>query len=294
MATQTSTTGNLEAASRIVIAEIKYTEEHNAPCANLVTNLKIKKGEKSITWPKVGQAEATDLTEGVEIVDSQDIGLNYSELASSEVGLMFTLTDKLVRQFNEDVFKVIGHQAGDAMARKKEQDILALFPSLNGGTVKGADNINMNVKNVAACIAWAQSVPVSQPYFIVHHPNALHAYFDSLSFTPASTYPMPTGYAEDLLKDWYWGKTSGPGGVPMFNAGNIEKIAGTDSGYGVIASKDAMGIVEQLGYTVKKAENIRKRATDVVVVSDYGCYELDDSYGAAMRYEIGAPTTSNA
>lgn len=293
MAIQAADTGNLEEAQNIVIAKCLYTEEHNAPCVSLVTRLKLNKGQRAMTWPKVGQATASDLTDGVEIVDTQDIGLTSSELTSSEVGLMFTLTDKLVRQFNEDVFKIIGIQMGDAMARKKDEDIITLFSALNGGTPLGGDGKNMSLKNTAACIAWAQAKPIPRPYCIVHHPNALHAYFDSLAFTPASTYPIPEGYAEDLLRDWYWGKTSGPGGVPMFHDGNIDVVTGTTSGYGAIFGKLALGIVEQVAYNTESQRNAAKRATDVVVTSDYGCYELDDGYGAAIRYEVGTPSSSN-
>lgn len=293
MAIQTATTGNLENAQTTVIAKCLHTEQHNAPCANLVTKLRLNKGQSTMTWPKVGEATASDLTDGVEIVDTQDIGLTSQDLTSSEVGLMFTLTDKLLRQFNEDVFRIIGVQAGNAMANKKEDDVIALFSALNGGTCLGADGKDMTLKNTAACIAWAQEQPVPRPYCIVHHPNALHAYFNSLAFTPAATYPIPDGYAQDLLKDWYWGKTSGPGGVPMFHAGRIDKITGTDSGYGAILAKLALGIIEQQGYTVKNQYFAAKRATDVVVTADYGCYELDDGYGAALRYEIGTPSSTN-
>lgn len=293
MAIQKADTGNLANAQTTVIAKCLYTEEHNAPCNNLVTKLRLSKGQSTLTYPKVGQMTATDLTDGVEIVNTQDIGLTSQDLTSSEVGLMVTLTDKLLRQFNEDVFRVIGRQAGEAMARKKEEDIIALFIALNSGSPLGGDGKNMSVKNVAACMAWAQAKPVPTPYCIVQHPNALHAYYNSLAFTPASTYPIPDGYAQDLLKDWYWGKTSGPGGVPMFHAGNIDVVTGTTSGYGAIFSKLALGVIEQLGYTVKNQYSAPKRATDIVVTADYGCYELDDDYGAAMRYEIGTPSSSN-
>ena len=35
---------------------------------------------------------------------------------------------------NEDAFRIVGKQMGDAVARKKDRDVIALFSALNGGT----------------------------------------------------------------------------------------------------------------------------------------------------------------
>ena len=41
---QTSTTGSLENASREMITSARYTEEHNAPCMELVEKFTLQKG----------------------------------------------------------------------------------------------------------------------------------------------------------------------------------------------------------------------------------------------------------
>ena len=80
------------------------------------------------------------------------------DLTASDVGAKIILTDKLVRQSAENVFSMIGRQLGDGMARKKDTDVIALWPSLNGGTVLGADGRNMNVANTHAVISLRVSV----------------------------------------------------------------------------------------------------------------------------------------
>ena len=96
MPIQTATTGQLADAQRISIAAIRYTTEHSTPAINLVEKFTLKQGEKQITVPKVGQATAANLVDGVDLVDTQDIGMSSVTLTSSEVGLKFILTDKLV------------------------------------------------------------------------------------------------------------------------------------------------------------------------------------------------------
>lgn len=288
MAIQMATTGNLEEAQRIAIAACRYTMEHNAPCVNLIEHMTLRQGEKQLTVPKVGQATASDLTDGQDMVDTQDIGMTTTDLTASEVGLKFILTDKLLRQNNEDSFKIVGRQMGDAMARKKDDDVIALFSALNDGTPLGDDNKEMTMTNFSACIAWAKSAKCPSPIAAVHHPNAVYQLMKSVAVTPSASYPIPHGYAEDLLKDFYSIKVSG---VAVFEDGNIDVVTDA-SGYGAIFSKAAMVILESVGFNTEQQRDASLRATEIVVTADYGCFELDDDYGAAMQYEIGAPATN--
>ena len=290
MAIQTATTGNLESASNIAIAKARHTMEHKTPCINLIEHMTLAKGQKQLTVPKVGQAEAHDLTDGVDLVTTEDIGLTTTDLTTSEVGLKFILTYKLIQQFNEDVFKMVGEQMGNGMARKKNKDAIALYSALNGGTPFGADDKYMTMANLAACISKARSAPYPDPLAVVHHPNALYDLMKSMAVTPSATYPIPHGYAEDLLKDFYRIKVNG---VSVFETGDIAKIGSSDSGYGAIFAKSAMVVIESKGFTKEMEKDISLRAHEVVVTADYGLFELDDSYGAPMRYEIADPATNN-
>jgi len=287
MATQTATTGNLDDAQNVMVAKCRYTAEHSAPCANLIEHMTLAKGDKQITVPKIGQMTANDIVDGVDIIDSEDIGMNTTDLTTAEVGLKVILTDKLVRQENQSPFEMVGHQMGDAMGRKKDEDIIALFSAL--GSSHGGDGKNLTLTYLAACIAWAKGNKLPNPIAVVHHPYGIYQTVVSAALTPSQTYPIPHGYSEDLVKD-FWKFTVN--GIGVFEDGNINVIGATDSGYGAIFSKAAMVIVESLGYTTERQRDASLRAYEVVVTADYGCFELDDSYGASMRYEMGAPATN--
>ena len=116
---QTATTGNLENAQKIIISAARYTEEHNAPALALIEQFKLPKGAKQVTVPKVGTMTMSDLQDGQDIIDEEDIGMTTVDLTASEVGAKVILTDKLVRQSAPNVFSIIGRQLGDGMARKK-------------------------------------------------------------------------------------------------------------------------------------------------------------------------------
>ena len=124
---QTATTGNLENASKIIIAAARYTEEHNAPAMALIESFSLPKGAKQVTVPKVAQMTVSDLTDGQDIVDEEEIGMTTVDLTAAEVGAKVILTDKLVREQQNNVFTMIGKQLGDAMARKKDTDVHSLY-----------------------------------------------------------------------------------------------------------------------------------------------------------------------
>jgi len=291
MGIQTATTGQLENAQNIVIAKARYTMEHSQPCVELIEHLRLGKGEKQMTVPKVGQATASDLVDGVDLVDTQEIGMTTNDLTTGEVGLKFIITDKLARQENEDVFAIIGRQMGDAMARKKDTDVIALFPALNGGTTLGATTKVLTPANVAACIAFSKANKFPSPINIVHHPNAVYDITVGLTITPGSTYPIPHGYAEDLLKDFFKMTLNQ---VAVFEDGNCALGYGGVAGdvMGAVFSKNAMCVLDQKGFGTERERDASLRATEVVVTADYGCWELDDSYGAPMLYDATAPTTT--
>lgn len=289
MATQTATTGNLDDAQRIAISKARYTMEHNAPCRNLIEHFTLDQGEKQITVPKVAQMTASGLVDGVDMIDTEEIGMTTVDLTTAEVGLKVILTDKLTRQLNESPIGIIGVQMGDAMARKVDEDIIALFAGLNAGTPLGLDNKYMSLTNLSACIAWAKGNKLPQPIAAVHHPYAVFAVTSSTALTPSQTYPIPHGYSEDLVRDFFKVVVNG---VAVFEDGNIDVVT-DESGYGAIFSRSAMCIVESLGFTTERERDASLRAWEIVVTSDYGCFELDDTYGAAMQFEMGEPSSQN-
>ena len=197
--TQTSTSGNLQNMSRIMLAAARYTEEHNAPMVGLVEKFNLGKGEFQLTIPKVGQMDAEDLVEGVDMVDSEDIDVSTVTATTAEVGLKVIITDTLVQQNNEDVFRIIGRQMGDAMARKKDTDIIALFSGFS--TALGADDRSLLLSNASAIIANAKANKFGNDLFVVHHPNAIWKLASSIGNTLA-TYPLPDAFNNPAVSEY--------------------------------------------------------------------------------------------
>jgi hypothetical protein len=288
MAIQIATSGSLEDAQRIIISEVKYTAEHNAPCKNLVEHFTLPKGAKSITVPKVGRATAAALTDGVDMADSAAIGMASTSLTTSEVGLKFIVSDKLVRQEVPDVFRMVGRQGGDAMARKVDTDIIALFDGFSEAS--GSTGTNVTMAFFAAAVTRLEAgyagtgEPAPMPYACVLHPHNIHALRTAVAV--AGTYPIPHGYSEDLLKEWHELTLSG---VPIFRDGNISINSTSTCTKGGMFSKNALCYVESQAPNIERERDASLRATEINFVADYGVFELDDAYGIEMHYYAPTP-----
>ena len=284
---QNATTGSLENAQKIIIATARYTEEHNAPAMNLIETFNLPKGNKQVTVPKVGQMSMSDLVDGLDIVDEEQIGMTTVDLTASEVGANIILTDKLVRQSAQNIFSIIGRQLGDGMARKKDVDVLALYSGFS--TDIGAAGRSMSLANVSATVAYAKGKKFGSQVYIVQHPFAVWDIANT-AVTASSTYPVPTGWSQDLLGNFFSGLRP-INGVPIFEDGNIT-IDSSDDAVGVCADKSALAVLKSVDTRTERQRDASLRATEVVITADYGVFELDDSKGVALTLDAGTPATS--
>ena len=284
---QAATTGNLENAQRIIIATSRYTEEHNAPAMNLIEQFTLPKGSKQVTVPKVGQMSMSDLVDGQDIIDEEEIGMTTVDLTAAEVGARIVITDKLARQSAENVFSIIGRQLGDGMARKKDADVTALYSGFS--TDIGSAGRSMSLANVSATVAYAKGNKFGSQVYIVQHPFAVWDIANT-AVTASTTYPVPAGWSADLLGNFFSGLRP-INGVPIFEDGNIT-IDSSDDAVGVCADRSALGVVKSVDTRTERQRDASLRATEVVITADYGVFELDDSKGVALTLDAGTPATS--
>ena len=284
---QAASTGSLENAQRIVVSAVRYTEEHNAPAMALTEQFTLGKGNKQVTVPKVGQMTVSDLTDGQDMVDNEEIGMTTVDLTASEVGAKVVLTDKLVRQSVPNVFNMVGRQLGDGMARKKDNDVTALYQNLDSAL--GQATKFFTVINATGCIAHAKANRFGSQLYMIHHPNAVASFVKSGSVTPSETYPVPDGWSADLLKNFFVGLRP-LNGVSLFEDGNIS-VDSVGDAYGAIADKGALATLTSLKVRTERERDASLRGTELVMTADYGVFELDGSKGASMLYDATVPTT---
>lgn len=290
MAVQGSTTGQLENASKEMIAKALFTLEHTAPNRALARRFVLPAGHDTMVIPKVGQMTFMAINETEENTNEMDIGMTTSSVGTSIAGGKVILTDTLLRQNTQDIWDIVGTQIGDAEVRKVEADLIALYASLNGGTTLGAAAAVFNVENVMNVIAYAKINKFGQRLHVIHHPSALLRLSKDLT-TLGANRPIPAGYSQERLQDFFGGIVLG--GVPFFETANIEPDSNGDA-VGIIKHKDALAVLEAgaVRRAKERDEGIGEGAWVLYVTHRYTAFEMDDSLGAALTYAAATPPTS--
>jgi len=288
---QISTTGSLESASAEMIDTARYTSEHNAPVWGAAKHFTLKKGHDSGVFPKVGQMTMSNLVEGHDIVDEEEIGMTTVSVTPGEVGAKVILTDKLLRQNMAASYQMIGKQLGDGMKRIREGDLIDLFTSLNGGTNFGAAGAAFSAANATACVSTAKTDKMGEDMVIIHHPNAVMRLAKDLSTIGSGTIrPLPEGYSARLMGKAFKGYMIWD--VPVLETGNITRDSDDDAIGVIMENQGALGTLQSLAPQTEKQRDASLRAWEVVMVSDYAVFELDDTLGAGLTYDAADPATN--
>ena len=149
----------------------------------------------------------------------------------------------------------------------------------------------MKASNLQGVIAYAKANKFGSQLYILHHPNAI-AYLSKEAATVASSpAAIPDGWSEDLLKN-FWSGLRPMNNVAIFEDGNIAEDSSGD-GIGVIADKSAMATLSSVDTRTERQRDASLRATEVVMTADYGVFELDDTRGAGVTFDVTALATNN-
>ena len=290
MAVQHSTLAQLSNASKEMIKEAIYTMEHETPNRALVRSFTLQEGHDTMVIPKVGQMTFLAINESQKNTNEMDIGMTTSSVSTSIVGGKVILTDTLLRDNSLDIWQIVGKQVGDAGARKIDRDIIALYPSLNGGTTLGAAAAVFSIDNVLAVIAHAKTNKFGSGMHIICHPNQLARLSKDLSAVNSGR-PIPRGYSEDRLANFFTGIVLGA--VPFFETGNIDLDTNNDA-IGCIKAKDTLGVLQAGSVRSRRErdESIGEGAWILYVTHRYTAFERDDATGAPLTYASATKATS--
>mgnify|MGYP001582756317 CR=1 FL=1 len=267
-----------------VLESARFTSEFVAEMSKLVWNIRKELHDgKNINLPLWGTVTARALAEGIDNTVSETMSDTLVTITPGEVGCKIILTDKLVRDNNEDVKAAAGRLLGNAMEVKRDQDLLLQFQS--GGTTLGAGS-TATLGQFAAARAILKGVPVTSggpapgTLVIVHHPYVTLDIVDEL--TPlipsvSSTVAGAIGLADEVIRNYGVGKLFG---MPYIEDGNIDTVTVANSARGgVFAPGEGGAIILATAseWGVEPERDASLRATELNIVGEYGVgiYEAD-------------------
>jgi len=296
MAINTTATSFLGDTIPTIIEEATHTAQYKEVIGNLVWRItKELHDGKTVNLPYFGTVTANALTEGIDMVNPQSMEDTNIQFTPSEVGAQIVITDKLVRDNQEDVVRAAGRILGDAMVAKREQDLAGQFG--DGTDTLGSAGAAATLGIFAAAwanlsgVSLANGGPAPKPYVAVQHPFVLLDLIDI--FTP--TAPGSTSFtgtnnsmAEDVLRNYTVGRVFG---MEVYESGNITIDSSTDATGAVFAAGKGGGLVLVTGKdwdTVPERDE-SMRATELNVVGEYAVGEYLPSWVVSLIADATAP-----
>ena len=132
-----STSSTLSELYTEIVAEAQFVIQEKSIMKNLVKNYAIAGGGKSVEVPIYAAVSAAAVSEASDLSNTA-INPSSVTITASEVGVMTTLTDLARNSAPRNVAADIGRLFGEAIAKKMDQDLIALFDGFS--TAAGTDS----------------------------------------------------------------------------------------------------------------------------------------------------------
>ncbi|WKW35126.1 major capsid protein [Phage DSL-LC06] len=198
-------------------------------------------------------------------------------LTAAERGVLVTLTDLAQETASEDVAAAVGRQIGDAMAKKVDQDLAALFSGFSNSVGSGAAELTVEDLFKAAATLRANQAP--GPYYAVVHPYQAYQLKKQLTGAGNTNMVNPSDVGNEALRAGLVGTVAG---ITIFES---TVVTGDSAGayVGAAFSSDALGFMVKRNMRIENQRDASLRATEIVGSMAYGVGELFDVYGVGLK-----------
>ena len=191
---------------------------------------------------------------------------------------MTTLTDLARNSAPRNVAGDIGRLFGEAIAKKIDTDLTALFDGFS--TSIGGAGQEMTIDKIFQAVATLRQAAVPAGYSCVLNPKV--AYNVKKALTNTFVNPNPNDLTNEALRTGYIGNIAG---VQIFESSNVDGTTDTDNCKGGIFHQDALGLAMMQDLKIETQRDASLRADEIVATAVYGVGELHDSYGVEMLGE---------
>ena len=265
-----------------IVAEALFVASERSVMRPLVKNYAIAGGGKSVEVPIYAAVSAAAVSEASDLSNTA-INPSSVTITASENGIMTTLTDLARSSAPRNVAADIGKLFGEAIAKKIDVDLTALFDGFSQEVGDGTAVLSAaNVFNAVAVLR-KTGVPTAEISGVFHPLNA----YDLKSNLTNTFAGRDTELSNEALRNGFVGKVAG---VNIFETSNLADSSGNNPGTtgdykGAVFHKDALGLAMMQDLKIETQRDASLRADEIVATAVYGVAELHDSYGVEMLAE---------
>jgi len=192
---------------------------------------------------------------------------------------MTTLTDLGRDSASRNVAADIGKLFGDAIAKKVDSDLAALFASFATSNDLGAAGTELTADLLLKAESTLRALNVPRPYYGVFNPKAMFNLKKTLTAAGYSTAANAIGdVANETLRNGYAGTVFG---IDLFENANLA-VDGSDDSVGGVFHPASLGLAMKTDFKIETQRDASLRATEIVATVTYGTGVVKDDYGCQV------------
>ena len=273
-----STSSTLSELYTEIVAEAQFVATEQSIMRNLVRNYQISGGGKAVEVPIYSAISASAVAEATDLSNTA-VNPSSATITASEVGVMTTLTDLARNSAPRNVAADIGRLFGEGIAKKQDQDLIALFDGFSTTLGDGTTAVSASSVFNALSTLRANSLPINE-CAVVLHPKIAYDLKANLTNTFANA--NANDLANEALRNGFVGRLAG---MPVFETANMSNTGVAGDYKGGAFHRDAIALAEMQGLKVETQRDASLRADEIVATAVYGVGEIHDSYGVEMHFD---------
>lgn len=279
----TTLSGGLDDLLPSIIQEAMFVASERSIMRALVKNYNLAPGTgKTANVPIYPLQTAAAVTEGNEVTNTT-VSTSTGTITIAPVAIRTLVTDLAVKQSASNVIADLGRLFGEAIARKMDTDLTALFAGFSGGA--GDYTGNLTPTNIFEQVAKLRGAGVPMEGMVcVLHPEIAYSLKKTLTTTGnvAFTGGALGDVANEAMRMGFVGMLAG---IPVYETGNISYVTNAGDFPGAVFHRDALGLALVGDISIETQRRASYLGTDVVASCHYGVAELYDAYGKNLKYD---------
>jgi hypothetical protein len=277
MANETTNT-TLDDLFENITAEAIFTFQDTGVVRNLVTMYPITGAGKVVDIPIYPTVSAAAVAEATDLTNTA-VSTSNATITVGEKGIMATLTDMARNTASRNVGADLGRLFGEAIAKKVDTDLVALFSDFLAGNDLGSAGTELTADLLFKAQAILRSGGVPAPYSAVFHPKALFNLKKTLTQAGyAGTATAISDLGNDVLRNGYIGTVAG---IDVYEDANFTINAYDDISGGVFHSS-AIGLAMKQEFKIEAQRDASLRADELVATVVYGVGIAKDANGCTV------------
>jgi N4-gp56 family major capsid protein len=267
-----STTENMSNLFSNIVAQARFTAEEGSLMAGLVKTYDIANvSGTTIQIPKYGTITAADIAEETDL-SSSALQTTSTDVVIKTVGASVLLSDLSTMGGQGNVAAEVGTVLGNAIAKKIDADIIALFDGFSqeigtAGTAITVANIFEAVAKIRANAYTGELACVLSPMQAYHLKSAL-----------TGSNAFSNDVANEAMVRGFVGSIAG---VNVYEHSGVA-VDGNGDSKGAVFAPEAMAMALKRDFIIEEQRDASARATELVATAYYGVAELDDGFGVEL------------